>query len=193
MIKNIHWSFNNLPKAKTVVFVLVLVWLSLSTCSKVQYEEVCISPLTYELPANTPFTLMNIVDAPKNDIINRGLKARMAFQESAEEEDAEDLTNADYDIVHIESNYLQLLGPVLFYQKSPINPFDSSGLFLYAEVNGLYAWVSSDGLRNLAYDFVNQTNQYNQKVISESIVSSILLDNKLHCPSKNNTLANQKK
>ena len=104
MTMNVSWLLSYLPKIKTIVLVVVL--LSLASCSKVQYQEACIPTLKYELPSGTPFTLMNMIDAPKNYISNKGLKARIAFHESAEIEDANDPTNADYGIVHIESSYI---------------------------------------------------------------------------------------
>gem|GEM_PF-6491073 len=150
-------------------------------CSSVQYEKECITPLKYKLAVNTPFTLMNIIDAPKSFIIDKKLKAIIAFQENPEEGNTESSSIHQYETGYINSDYIQLLGPVLFYQKSPINPFDNSVIFFYGELNHRHAWFTSHELNVLSYNFNNSINKNNQSIIHREVIQPILLENKLSC------------
>lgn len=175
----LRWLSNQVSKDKIIVFALFVLLLNLVKCSTVQYQEACVPHLNYELPVGTPFTLMDFLDYPKDYIINKGLRGRVAFQES--KESAIDTANYNYNTTWIKSSQLRLLGPVLYYIKSTYNPFDNSVLYFYVEIDGQHTWITGDGLINLSQNFVNNENKLNQKMVSEYIYYPTENNNTLSC------------
>ena len=183
MITKLNGLFNHVSKAKIVVFALVVLLFSLVKCSTVQYQAACVPHLNYELPVGTPFTLMDFRNYPKDYIINKGLKARIAFQEP--EENAPDTAGYNYNTTLIKSSQLRLLGPVLNYIRSPYNLLDNSFVYFYVEIDDQHAWVTGDGLLNLSQSFTNDGNQLNETIIRKYIVNPVENNNTLTCATDN--------
>ena len=172
---------NQISKGKIVVIVLFALSFSLVKCSTVQYQSACVPQLNYDLPIGTPFTLMNFRDYPKEYIINKGLKADIVFQEP----EGNALDTVGNNTKFIKTSLLRLLGPVLYYIKSPYNPFDNSVVYFYVEIEGKHSWITGAGLINLSSNFANNENKLNQKIVREYIFYPTVNKNTLICFEEN--------
>ncbi len=130
----------------------------LSGCSKIEYNEECIPPMTYKFPVELPFVISAITEAPGGYIKKQGLIADHSTQISF---DNVPPSMADK-VILIRSDTIKLQGPVIRYLKSPFAAFDVSIIYVYAEINGHNVWVTMSGLEWLASEYPNNSNQYKQ-------------------------------
>ena len=181
---------NALPKKEILIVILVSALLVHITSAKVQFQADCMPPLRYELPKGTSFLSMNITDESKDVAIKKGLTPRVAFQESPGEVDMDEAIHTKNAFSYFKSDHIQLLGPVMFYKKSPLGAFDTSMTYLYSKIHDQHAWVSSTQLTTLLFDFSNPINQANQKIIKERVDTPILLENSLNCEASHGDVNN---
>jgi len=149
---------------------IVIVLLFLVGCSKVEFsKEGCTPLLRYQLPNDTPFVISEITKGGVHHrIIKEGLKPYIAFQE----EHDEDSKNTHGIEMYVKSNYIQLLGPILSYKKSPFNSFDTSSIFYYAQINNHKVWLSQAELKIISKKF---SSEINQKLEQNSLANRLSL------------------
>ena len=133
---------------------------------------------------------MNITDESKDVAVKKGLTPRVAFQESPGEVDMDEAIHTKNAFSYFESDHIQLLGPVMFYKKSPLGAFDTSMTYLYSKIHDQHAWVSSDQLYVLTSKFSNPINQANQKIIKQRVDTPILLNHSLNCEASHGDINN---
>lgn len=143
--------------------ISILMVLVLSGCARTEYEESCIPQMTYNFPNETPFVIIELDDAPRGYIKRKRLPTGIALQMSIEDIPS----TIHYKVTPIQSDKLTLLGPVLRYLRSPINSFDYSRIYFYAEIHGHNTWIPLYELRKINSDYPNYHNQKNLRKIME--------------------------
>ena len=151
--------------------------LFLSGCSKVEYNEKCIPPMTYKFPIELPFVLTAITDGPSGYIQKQELIADIAIQTSFKNVPSSMVD----DVILVQSDTIKLQGPVIRYLSSSFDPYDNDTIYFYAEISGHYAWVTIDRLISLASDFPNDSNQENQLRLTKGRFENYGRDFTLQC------------
>jgi hypothetical protein len=149
---------------------IVIVLLLLVGCSKVEFsKEGCTPLLRYQLPNDTSFVISEITkEGVHHRIVKEGLKPYIAFREEHDKG-----SNNTHDIeIHVKSNYIQLLGPILSYKKSPFSSFDTSSIYYYAQINNHKVWLSQAGLKIISRNFSSEINQKLEQKSLENRLSS---------------------
>jgi hypothetical protein len=158
----------------------IAIILLLVGCSKVEFSEKGCTPLLrYQLPTGTPFVILKITeDIIHHRIIKEELESYVAFQE---EHDESPNNNQGIEF-YVESDYIQLLGPIISYKKSPFDPFDTSSIFYYAEINNYKVWLGQAGLKIISKKFPSEINQQLEQKLLAHQFSSAENNKVLFCP-----------
>jgi hypothetical protein len=158
----------------------IAIVLLLVGCSKVEFSrEGCTPLLRYQLPNDTPFVILKITENTINDrIIKEGLESFVAFQEEHDQ-----YSNNTQDTErYIKSNYIQLLGPIIVYKKSPLAPFDTSNILYYADINNYKVWLSQAGLKVISMEFSSEINQQLEQELLAHRLSFVENNKIFFCP-----------
>lgn len=149
------------------VISLVTLASTISACSQLAMHKGCMSEVEYDFAKPVYFSFIKMEKGKQYDYLSeQQLPLVTAFEIPQQSLDGFLYPEERESLQQVRK--IKLLGDVIQYTKSPLNPFDASSISFLATFGVQKAWITRSQLTLLAYNYPSAQHESNEQSINQN-------------------------